>query len=710
MQSFFISTISKSLQVKEHQVKNTLQLLEGGATVPFISRYRKEATGSLDEVAIESIQKQHQKLVDIAKRKEAIIKSIQEQGKLTPELHESIESSWDEKEIEDIYLPYKSKRKTKADAAIEAGLSPLAKMILSQRNDNLERSAEKYTNKAYPSSEDALQGASEIAAQWISERINVRNLVRRFFQHNAILAAKENKSTDNQEIAEKFKDYFDFSEPVKKAKAHRILAVLRGAQEGVLKVSIQPDKKQVLEKLEAYLIKPENSAPELMEKIIKDTYQRLLRPSMENELTNELKQKADQEAIKVFATNLQQLLLEAPLGSLRILAIDPGFKTGCKIVCLDNNGDLLHNETIFPHAPQKEIGLAKKKLSTLVEQYQIEAIAIGNGTASRETEYFVKGIHFDRKVRVFVVNEAGASIYSASKIAREEFPQYDVTVRGAVSIGRRLMDPLAELVKIDPKSIGVGQYQHDVDQKLLQERLDSVVVHCVNKVGIDLNTASKYLLTYVSGIGPALADNIIQYRSEIGKFESRDQLLNVPKLGPKAYEQAAGFLRVINDSEPLDNSSVHPERYQLVSKMATSIQHKVSEIIGNEELLNLIQTNSFVDDTVGIETLNDIVSELKKPGRDPRKLVKVFEFDAELKSIDHLVLGKTYPGIINNVTNFGAFVDIGIKENGLIHISNLSDEYIENPADVVSLHQHVNVEVIEVDAPRKRIGLKLIKD
>lgn len=710
MQSYFISTISKSLQVKEHQVKNTLQLLEGGATVPFISRYRKEATGSLDEVAIESIQKQHQKLVDIAKRKEAIIKSIQEQGKLTPELQESIESSWDEKEIEDIYLPYKSKRKTKADAAIEAGLSPLAKMILSQRNDNLERSAEKYTSKAYPSSEDALQGASEIAAQWISERINVRNLVRRFFQHSAILAAKENKSTDNQEIAEKFKDYFDFSEPVKKAKAHRILAVLRGAQEGVLKVSIQPDKKQVLEKLEAYLIKPENSAPELMEKIIRDTYQRLLRPSMENELTNELKQKADQEAIKVFATNLQQLLLEAPLGSMRILAIDPGFRTGCKIVCLDNNGDLLHNETIFPHAPQKEIGLAKKKLSTLVEQYQIEAIAIGNGTASRETEYFVKGIHFDRKVRVFVVNEAGASIYSASKIAREEFPQYDVTVRGAVSIGRRLMDPLAELVKIDPKSIGVGQYQHDVDQKLLQERLDSVVVHCVNKVGIDLNTASKYLLTYVSGIGPALADNIIQYRSEIGKFESRDQLLNVPKLGPKAYEQAAGFLRVINDSEPLDNSSVHPERYQLVSKMATSIQHKVSEIIGNEELLNLIQTNSFVDDTVGIETLNDIVSELKKPGRDPRKLVKVFEFDAELKSIDHLVLGKTYPGIINNVTNFGAFVDIGIKENGLIHISNLSDEYIENPADVVSLHQHVNVEVIEVDAPRKRIGLKLLKD
>lgn len=708
MSSIFKSIITKQLQLNDWQVDNTLKLLGEGATIPFISRYRKEMTGSLDEVQVENIKNLNTQLVNLKKRKESVLKSIEEQGKLTDELKSKINASWDDKEIEDLYLPYKTKRQTKADKAISAGLSPLAKMILAQNNDQLLASSSKFRCDEYPTNEDVLTGAKEIAAQWISERPAVRNMLRRMFSYDAVITSKLVKG--KEEEAEKYKDYFDFSELAKKAKSHRLLALLRGADEGVLKVTIQPDKKLALKKLEEYIIKPDCRDEEVIKDVVKDAYQRLLRPSLENELTKDLKQKADEEAIKVFAQNLRQLLLQPPLGSFRTLAIDPGFRTGCKVVCLDENGNLLGNETIYPHPPQKETGMAKKKISTMVEQYRIEAIAIGNGTASRETERFIKGIHFDRKVRVFVVNEAGASVYSASKIAREEFPSYDVTVRGAVSIGRRLMDPLAELVKIDPKSIGVGQYQHDVDQKLLQEKLDSVVISCVNKVGVDLNTASKYLLNYISGIGPVLAENIIKYRKEHGGFHSRKELLDVAKMGPKAFEQAAGFLRIREGNEPLDNSSVHPESYRVVQQMAKASNVSTSELVGNAELLDKIEPNKFVSDEIGMETLTDIIEELKKPGRDPRKLVKVFEFDPTLKSIENLEVGKTYPGIVNNVTNFGAFVDLGIKENGLIHISNLSDEYISNPADVIALHEHVLVKVIEVDPQRKRIGLKRVTE
>lgn len=706
MQSFFIQYISNDLALKSWQVENTLKLLSEGATIPFISRYRKEMTGSLDEVQVEKIHNHYQQLDTLQKRKLSIIKSIEEQQKMTDELRLKIDQSWDEKEIEDLYLPYKSKRQTKADKAIEAGLAPLAKMILAQNNNELTSTAGKYRCTAYPTPEDALAGAMEIAAQWISEKPGVRNMLRKLFTHEAIITSKLIKG--KEEEAEKYKDYFDFSELAKKAKSHRVLAILRGAEEGVLKLSVQPEKRTAVEKLELYVLKEGSKCPEIIQDIVKDTYQRLLRPSLENELTKDLKLNADTDAINVFAQNLKQLLLQPPLGTFRTLAIDPGYRTGCKVVCLDENGNLLNNVTIYPNPPQKEVGMAKKKISTLVEQYQIEAIAIGNGTASRETERFIKGIHFDRKVKVFIVNEAGASIYSASKTAREEFPDYDVTVRGAVSIGRRLMDPLAELVKIDPKSIGVGQYQHDVDQKLLQEKLDSVVVSCVNKVGVDLNTASKYLLNYISGIGPALAENIVKFRKENGGFNNRRELMEVPKMGPKAFEQAAGFLRIREGNEPLDNSSVHPESYQVVKKMAGAVKVSTADLIGNEELLNTLAPEKFISDSTGIETLTDIIEELKKPGRDPRKLVKVFEFDPTLKSMENLEIGKTYPGIVNNVTNFGAFVDIGIKENGLIHISNLSDEYISNPADVIGLHEHVLVEVIELDVQRKRIGLKRI--
>lgn len=708
MNKLFINIIKSNNNLKDWQVENTIKLLSEGATIPFISRYRKEATGSLDELQVEAIQKQLVQLEGIEKRKTSIISSIAEQGKLTEELKNKINDSWDEKEIEDIYLPYKSKRLTKADKAISAGLAPLAKMMLSQNSPNIEHTAQRYICKDYTDLDSVLEGAREICAQWISERPAVRNFLRRIFQRDSIISSKVVK--DKESEAEKFQDYFDFEEEARKAKSHRLLALMRGAQEGLLKVSVQPDRKSTLKKLTEFIKKPDCANEEEIELIVKDAYQRLLRPSLENELLNDLKAQADDEAIKVFAQNLNQLLLQPPLGEFRTLAIDPGFRTGCKVVCLDANGDLLHNSTIFPHAPQNETAMAKKKLSTLVEQFKIEAIAIGNGTAGRETERLIKGIHFDRKVRVFVVNEAGASIYSASKVARDEFPEYDVTVRGAVSIGRRLMDPLAELVKIDPKSIGVGQYQHDVDQKKLQERLDNVVVSCVNKVGIDLNTASKYLLNYVSGIGPALAENIVNYRSEIGRFTNRKQLLDVTKLGTKAYEQAAGFLRIKDGDEPLDNSSVHPERYSLVNKMAKKIGKSVNEILGDEATLKSIELNQFKDDSTGIETLTDIIDELKKPGRDPRKLVKVFEFDPSLKTIDNLELDKTYPGIVNNVTNFGAFVDLGIKENGLIHISNLADGYISNPADVIALHEHVQVQVIEVDKARKRIGLKRISE
>ncbi len=708
MNKVFQKIIEQRMQLKGSQIENTIKLLSDGATVPFISRYRKEMTGSLDEVQVEQVKQLLNSLETLQKRKDSILKSIEEQGKLTDELQEKISSSWDEKEIEDLYLPFKTKRQTKADKAIAAGLAPLAKMILAQNNDQIEQSAARFKCADYPKNDDVISGATEIAAQWISERPATRNRLRQLFSHEAIITSKLVKGKGEE--AEKYKDYFDFSEVAKKAKSHRLLALLRGAEEGLLKVSIQPDKKKAIQHLEQFILKPESQCPELVKAIAKDAYQRLLRPSLENELTKDLKLKADEEAIKVFAQNLRQLLLLPPLGSFRTLAIDPGFRTGCKVVCLDENGNLLHNETIYPHPPQRETGMAKKKISTMVEQFKIEAIAIGNGTAGRETERFIKGIHFDRKVKVFVVNEAGASIYSASKIAREEFPNFDITVRGAVSIGRRLMDPLAELVKIDPKNIGVGQYQHDVDQKLLQEQLDNVVVSCVNKVGVDLNTASKYLLHYVSGIGPSLADNIVQYRKDNGAFNDRKELLDVPKMGPKAFEQCAGFLRIREGKEPLDNSGVHPESYSVVEKMCNAARMSKEELIGNDRLLDDLTLQQFTTDTVGLETLNDIIEELKKPGRDPRKLAKVFEFDPSLRTIENLEIGKTYPGIVNNVTNFGAFVDLGIKENGLIHISNLSDGYVSNPADVIALHEHVMVEVIEVDASRKRIGLKRVTE
>lgn len=706
MQNFFFEKIAHLLAIKTWQISNTIELLESGATIPFISRYRKEKTGNLDEVQVEEIKKKYTYFVDLQKRKEFILSSIKEQGKLTKELEDSITNSWDEKYIEDIYAPFKSRKKTKADIAIENGLEPLAKILMSQKGFSFETIASKYVTKNIHSTEDAIQGAKDIAAQWISEKIIVKDKLRKLFWNKALISSKLVKGKEAE--AEKFQDYFDFSEPIKYIKSHRFLAIVRGDSEGLLKYKIEPPKQEALDAMFPLVSKLNGDFEDELLDVLVDAYQRLLKPSIASEIYNELKERADEEAIAVFADNLKQLLLQPPLGSQRILAIDPGFRTGCKVVCIDSNGDLLHNETIFPHPPQKEIAIAKKKIATLVAQYKIESIAIGNGTAGRETEFFIKGIQFDRAVKVFVVNEAGASVYSASKEAREEFPQFDVTVRGAVSIGRRLMDPLAELVKIDPKSIGVGQYQHDVNQKSLQEKLDSVVISCVNNVGVDLNTASKFLLQYVSGIGPTLAQNIIDYRTQVGSFNSRKELLEVPKLGAKAFEQAAGFLRVRNSQNPLDNSSVHPERYPFVNSLCTALKSDINDLIGNETLIDSIHSKDFITDEIGISTLNDILSELKKPGRDPRKMVKVFEFSKDIKVIDDLKIGMELPGIVNNVTNFGAFVDLGIKENGLIHISNLSDSFVSNPAEVIKLHQHVNCEVISIDKERKRIGLKLL--
>ncbi|MGE0561426.1 MAG: Tex family protein [Flavobacteriales bacterium] len=698
-------SISKELNINFRQVKNTLELLASGATIPFISRYRKEATQNLDEVQIAAIQEAHQRILEFEKRKKFILSSIAEQGKLTEELQAKIESCSDIKELEDVYLPYKPRKETKADKAIALGLEPLAKILMAQTGGNFSVIAQKYTNSKVPDVDDAINGAIDIVAQWINERIAIRQKIRGLFWRTGIMHSKLVKGKEQE--AEKFKDYFDFQEAIKKIKSHRILALLRGQDEGFLKVAIEPDKQEALIIIKQTIIKPNSTFEEELETAIKEAYTRLIKPAIETEIRNELKAQADVEAIKVFAENLRQLLLLPPLGGKRVLAIDPGFRTGCKVVCLNENGDLLHNETIYPHAPQNETKLAQKKIATLVNQYKIEAIAIGNGTAARETENFIKNTGFTTDVKVFVVNEAGASIYSASKVAREEFPDYDVTVRGSVSIGRRLMDPLAELVKIDPKSIGIGQYQHDVDQKLLQQQLDLVVESCVNKVGVDLNVASKYLLTYISGIGAQLAENIVNYRKENGGFASREELKKVPKLGPKAYEQAAGFLRISEAKNPLDNSAVHPERYKIVEKICKDAKTSVEQLIGNEALINQIIWDNYVDNTIGELTLADIKQELLKPGRDPRKAAKIFEFDKNIKSINDLQVGMKVPGIINNITNFGAFVDIGIKENGLIHISNLADEYIASPSEVVSLHQHVMVKVLEVDKERKRIGLSL---
>lgn len=702
----FVSLLTDSLQISAKQIINTIQLLEDGATIPFISRYRKEMTGELDEVQIGAIKDQYDKLLEIEKRKETILKTIEEQEKLTPEIRNRIEACWNATELEDIYLPYKPKRRTRAEIARENGLEPLARMIMKQNADNLDYLAKPYVKDKIKTIDDALNGASDIIAEWINESEKARNVIRRIFTYEAIISSKIIKG--KEEEAQKYRDYFDMSEKLSKCSSHRLLAMRRGESEGFLKVNISPDEDKCVDKLADIFVRSDNASGDLVYSAVKDAYKRLLKPSIENEYAAESKLKADTEAIRVFAENLRQLLLAPPLGEKRVLGIDPGFRTGCKVVCLDAQGNLLHNETIYPHPPQSDYAKASRSIQKLVEAYNIQAIAIGNGTAGRETEHFIQNIRYDRNVQVFVVSENGASIYSASKIAREEFPDYDVTVRGAVSIGRRLMDPLAELVKIDPKSIGVGQYQHDVDQNMLKKSLDQTVENAVNRVGVNLNTASKHLLTYISGLGPQLAQNIVDYRAENGAFTNRRQLLKVPKMGNKTFEQCAGFLRIPDGENPLDNSAVHPESYRIVEKMAKDLKTDIDKLIRNKELIQRIELKSYVTEDVGLPTLTDILLELEKPGRDPRSSAKVFEFDPNIKKIEDLISGMELPGIVTNITNFGAFVDIGIKENGLVHISQMADKYISNPAEVVSLHQHVKVRVLEVDMVRKRVQLKLI--
>lgn len=705
-QKIFAGLIASSLQISEKQINNTINLIQEGATIPFISRYRKEVTGGLDEVQIADIHNLLEKLTEIAKRKDTILKTIEEQDKLTPELKERIQKSWNQNELEDIYLPFKPKRRTRAEVARENGLEPLAKMIMKQYENNISHLATPFVQKNVKSVDEALNGAADIISEWVSEHETSRNIVRRSFEYDGVIVSKLIKGKESE--AQKYQDYFDFSEKYSKCSSHRLLAIRRGENEGFLRVSITPNDEICTEKLARLFVKSNNNAGKLVESAVNDSFKRLLKPSIENEFAAAGKLKADTEAIRVFAENLKQLLLAAPLGEKRVLGIDPGYRTGCKIVCLDAQGNLLHNETIYPHPPQNEQHNASRKIQKLVEAYQIQAIAIGNGTAGRETEQFIQNIRYDRQIQVFVVSESGASIYSASKIAREEFPEYDVTVRGAVSIGRRLMDPLAELVKIDPKSIGVGQYQHDVDQSLLKKSLDQTVELAVNKVGVNVNTASKHLLTYISGLGPQLAQNIVDYRAENGAFKSRKQLMKVPKMGARTFEQCAGFLRIPNAENPLDNSAVHPESYPIVEKMAKSLKADIHALIGNTELIKKIDLNAYISDKIGLPTLKDIQQELEKPGRDPRSQAKVFEFDPNIKKIENLIVGMELPGIITNLTNFGAFTDIGIKENGLIHISQMSDKFISNPAEVVSLNQHVRVKILEVDLSRKRIALKLM--
>ena len=704
----FSRMIATALHIAVHQVENTLSLLNGGATIPFISRYRKEATGGLDEVQIGAIKEQYTKLTDIAKRKETILKTIEEQGKLSSELKKRIEACWDATELEDIYLPYKPKRKTRAEVARQKGLEPLAIILMSQRENNLSARVRTFVKGEVKDEEDALKGARDIIAEQVSEDERSRNQIRNLFSRQAIITAKVVKGKETE--AAKYKDYFDFSEPLKRCTSHRLLAIRRGEAEGLLKVSISPVDEECTERLERSYIRNNNECGQQVREAVRDAYKRLLKPSIETEFAALSKEKADEEAIRVFAENLRQLLLAPPLGQKRVMGIDPGYRTGCKIVCLDAQGNLLHNETIYPHPPKSEYGISARKITKLVEQYAIEAIAIGNGTASRETEAFVTSQRYDRKLQVFVVSEDGASIYSASKIAREEFPDYDVTVRGAVSIGRRLMDPLAELVKIDAKSIGVGQYQHDVDQTALKKSLDLTVESCVNSVGVNLNTASKHLLTYVSGLGPTLAQNIVDYRAENGPFHARKELMKVPRMGAKAFEQCAGFLRIPNAKNPLDNSAVHPESYSVVEHIAKDMNCSVEDLIKNKELRNKIDINKYVTPQVGLPTLTDIMSELEKPGRDPRQAIKVFEFDKNVKTIDDLKEGMILPGIVTNITNFGCFVDVGIKENGLVHVSQLCRQYVTDPTTIVKIHQHVEVKVLSIDRERKRIQLTMIMD
>lgn len=700
--------IATALKLPVHRVENTLKLLQGGATIPFISRYRKEATGGLDEVQIGDIHTRYEKLCELAKRKETVLSTIEEQGKLTDALRERIANCWDATELEDIYLPFKPKRKTRAEAARQKGLEPLAMLLLMQRENNLSARVRQFIKGEVKDEEDALKGARDIIAEQVNEDERARNLIRNQFSRQAIITAKIVKGKEKEEAAQKYRDYFDFSEPLKKCTSHRLLAIRRGEAEGILKVSITPDDETACtERLERQYVHGNGECSAQVAEAVNDAYKRLLKPAIETEFSALSKEKADEEAIRVFAENLRQLLLAPPLGQKRTMGIDPGYRTGCKVVCLDAQGNLLHNEAIYPHPPKSETALAGRKLVKLVEQYKIEAIAIGNGTASRETERFVTSQRYDREVQVFVVSEDGASIYSASKIARDEFPEYDVTVRGAVSIGRRLMDPLAELVKIDAKSIGVGQYQHDVDQTKLKASLDQTVESCVNLVGVNVNTASKHLLTYVSGLGPTLAQNIVDYRTENGAFHSRKELLKVPRMGAKAFEQCAGFLRIPHADNPLDNSAVHPESYAIVEKMAKDLKCSVADLIKDKELRSRIEVKNYVTDTVGLPTLTDIMQELDKPGRDPRQKIQVFEFDKNVQTIDDLREGMELPGIINNITNFGCFVDIGIKENGLVHISQLADKFVSDPTTVVSMHQHVRVRVLSIDHERKRIQLTM---
>ncbi len=701
----FDSLIAKTLNISEKQVANTIKLLTGGATIPFISRYRKEMTGELNEVQIQEIQEQHEKLTELEKRKESILKTIEEQGKLTAELKKRITGTWSMTELEDLYLPYKPKRRTRAEIARERGLEPLAKILMSQVENNVEIRAAAFVKGDIKDVEEALKGAKDIIAEWVSENEQARNRVRRSFEHDAVMSSKIIKGKEKD--AEKYRDYFEINEPLRRCTSHRLLAMRRGEAEGFLRISISPDDENTLERLTPLFVKGRTEASTQVEEAVVDSYKRLIKPSIETEFANQSKEKADEEAIRVFAENLRQLLLAPPLGQKRVLAVDPGYRTGCKVVCLDAQGNLLHNETIYPHPPQNERTQAARKIAKMVEAYKIEAISIGNGTASRETEQFIQNIQYDRKVQIFVVSESGASIYSASPIGREEFPDYDVTVRGAVSIGRRLMDPLAELVKIDPKSIGVGQYQHDVDQAKLKKSLDQTVINSVNLVGVNLNTASKHLLTYISGLGLQLAQNIVDYRAENGAFQSRQELKKVPRLGEKAFEQCAGFLRIPDTGNPLDNSAVHPESYGIVEQMAKNLKCTVPELIQNKELRQKVNLQDYISEKTGLPTLKDIMDELEKPGRDLRQTIKVFAFDPSIRTIDDVKTGMRLPGIVTNVTNFGAFVDIGIKENGLVHISQLANRFISNPADVVALHQHVEVTVIEVDKERKRIQLSM---
>lgn len=704
----FSQMIATALKLPVHRVENTLKLLQGGATIPFISRYRKEATGGLDEVQIGDIHTRYEKLCELAKRKETVLSTIEEQGKLTDTLRERISNCWDATELEDIYLPFKPKRKTRAEAARQKGLEPLAMLLLMQRENNLSARVRQFVKGDVKDEEDALKGARDIIAEQVNEDERARNLIRNQFSRQAMITSKVVKGKEKEEAALKYRDYFDFSEPLKKCTSHRLLAIRRGETEGILKVSITPDDESACtERLERQYVHGNGECSAQVAEAVNDAYKRLLKPAIETEFSALSKEKADEEAIRVFAENLRQLLLAPPLGQKRTMGIDPGYRTGCKVVCLDAQGTLLHNEAIYPHPPKSETALAGRKLVKLVEQYKIEAIAIGNGTASRETERFVTSQRYDREVQVFVVSEDGASIYSASKIARDEFPEYDVTVRGAVSIGRRLMDPLAELVKIDAKSIGVGQYQHDVDQSKLKASLDQTVESCVNLVGVNVNTASKHLLTYVSGLGPTLAQNIVDYRTKNGAFHSRKELLKVPRMGAKAFEQCAGFLRIPQADNPLDNSAVHPESYAIVEKMAKDLKCSVADLIKNKELRSQIDIKNYVTDTVGLPTLTDILQELDKPGRDPRQKIQVFEFDKNVQTIDDLREGMELPGIINNITNFGCFVDIGIKENGLVHISQLADKFVSDPTTVVSMHQHVRVRVLSIDHERKRIQLTM---